>query len=82
MLQVFHGIQKCEDSVDSKSTGEKSANNDEQLDDPAANVKQNLLISSYPKKNNRQKLITQVKISIWWIWFYRFFHIIVEKTGV
>lgn len=47
MLQVFHGIQKCEDVVDSKITGEKSTNNDEQLDDPAANVKQNLLIPSF-----------------------------------
>lgn len=44
MLQVFHGIQKCEDVVDSKSTGEKSTSNDEQLDDPAANVKQNKII--------------------------------------
>lgn len=44
MLQVFHGIQKCDDIVDSKSSGEKSTNNDEPLDDPASNVKQILLI--------------------------------------
>lgn len=48
MLQVFHGIQKCEDVVDSKSTGEKSTTNDEQLDDPAANVKQNKIIFLLP----------------------------------
>lgn len=56
MLQVFHGIQKCDDVVDSKSTGESSTNNDEQLDDTAANVKQNLLIFfSSTETNTRNK---------------------------